>query len=739
MAEDFDQLNKDFGDVLSASVIRNIYDISPQNARRTLDEINKSPSISEPAKERMLTFYVEQFDTLTRDEIDDCLKTVNYNEDAAIFSLLELVEKKNKIESEANSEKEREEAFTRIQNLFENVPREEIQQLLDKYDGNVNQTIDVLLLKIKEQEDFNQRQNQRIFLINDLAKRLKTVESRAEKALEEHNWDYEKACEQLSKEITNEKFEEYVRIYPDLDHQTISECLGPDDNENMERLNEKRAEKKIEDQKRKLREKQEEEARQAELARIEQEEKERRERAYQDRLREEQKKKEEEERASDEERKRLEAIRKQEEEQRRIEEEENRRKEELRKQKEEEEEKERKRLAEIEKEEQAKREAQEIAKKLDDVAFRRSTLATGLFKSEINREKKKVLAVDQQTRKDLDSFLRPGIGEQPGLVQKPIPKKPVSTSVLDFIQSELEPKKPAHIAEEIKEVSNSTQNSEVVKLTLENTIFDWGKYIILNWKHTGFATPSDWIGLFKKGENTQSNYIDYAYVTLDAKNPSSGSMAFQAPKFSGEFEFRYFTFGTYQVFGISEVFKVGPQYKMTAEVGPVAIKIKIEELSVIAPNSFKTWIAMYTSDKSAHNDFYTYQWVVPNTDYTSFSVPKCGKWYFRLFNNTSRYDFLTSCEAFVEGDDKIELKQTTDNLFVSFDLKSVDINYDSPWIGIYRKEETRMNMYENYKYMPSAKGEFKMHKLIPGDWEARLFSTAHNGVISTSNTIHVPK
>jgi len=215
-------------------------------------------------------------------------------------------------------------------------------------------------------------------------------------------------------------------------------------------------------------------------------------------------------------------------------------------------------------------------------------------------------------------------------------------------------------------------------------------------------------------------------------------MDFTAPKVSGEYEFRYFSLRSYEVWGVSESFKVGPQFKMTPEVAQSTIKIHLEELSTIVPNSFKTWIAMYTSDKCLHTEFYTYEWVVSNTA-TTFVVPKCGKWYFRLFNNTSRYDYLASCEAFVEGKDQITLEQTSDNLFVSFDLKSVDLSYDSPWLGIYRKDEILMNMYEQYKYLSVAKGEFKMNKLRAGEWEARLFSTAQNGVISKSNIIVVPK
>jgi hypothetical protein len=48
---------------------------------------------------------------------------------------------------------------------------------------------------------------------------------------------------------------------------------------------------------------------------------------------------------------------------------------------------------------------------------------------------------------------------------------------------------------------------------------------------------------------------------------------------------------------------------------------------------------------------YTYQWVTPDVA-TNFVIPKCGKWYFRLFTNVCRYDYCGSaCGVFVEGND----------------------------------------------------------------------------------------
>jgi len=347
---------------------------------------------------------------------------------------------------------------------------------------------------------------------------------------------------------------------------------------------------------------------------------------------------------------------------------------------------------------------------------------------------------------NLDVILRPEPGKQPGIIpQKLIERKPRSESQFDGVGNvPTTPVQKTHLTgtaleegTKLGHVNKILAEKQIVELELKSNVVDWGQYIILNWKHKedSFATKTDWVGIFKKREPTNTHYISYAYITMD-NNGKSGSMSIPAPYVSGEYEFRYFNMGSYTVFGVSDIVKVGPQFKMTPEiVNQTSIKITLQQLTD-SSISFKTWIAMYSSDKLTHSEFYSYQWVTPNVP-TTFTVPKCGKWFFRLFNNSSRYDYLTCCEAFIEGKDVITLNQTSQDLIVTFDLKSVDLSYESTWLGIFRKDETLMNMYEQYKYISEVRGEFKMNKLRTGEWEARLFSNAQEGVISKSNIIQV--
>jgi hypothetical protein len=103
---------------------------------------------------------------------------VNYNEENAVMALLDLIEKKAQLNQE-NAKKKREheeervkaEAFQQVQALFENIPKEEIQGILDNNFGHVNRTIDDLLQRIKAKEEETQTENRRQRLITDLATR----------------------------------------------------------------------------------------------------------------------------------------------------------------------------------------------------------------------------------------------------------------------------------------------------------------------------------------------------------------------------------------------------------------------------------------------------------------------------------------------------------------------------------------------------------------------------------------
>ena len=70
-------------------------------------------------------------------------------------------------------------------------------------------------------------------------------------------------------------------------------------------------------------------------------------------------------------------------------EEEKRIQDELKRERERKEQEEKKKLAEIEREAQAKRDAEALARGLDEMALRRSVIATSIYKAEVIKEKQK--------------------------------------------------------------------------------------------------------------------------------------------------------------------------------------------------------------------------------------------------------------------------------------------------------------------------------------------------------------
>jgi len=279
-----------------------------------------------------------------------------------------------------------------------------------------------------------------------------------------------------------------------------------------------------------------------------------------------------------------------------------------------------------------------------------------------------------------------------------------------------------------------------VSFEVKDSVVDWGKYIVLNWRHTGQPFPTDWIALYKTDEPQNStNYITWEYVVIE-NNSKFGTLSFQAPYASGSYEFRYFVNKSYTIFGISKPFKVGPQYDMKASVvsqnNKNHIQISLNQ-TFVSDMPCTPYIAIYAADKLTHSEYYDYRNVSDGT--ILFAVPKSGKWFFRLFaDKYSRYNFVAACEIVVHGKDSINLQQTQNDLIVKFDLESIDFSYESPWIGLYETKVEGINSYEQGKYLYQSKGEFKMAKLRKGEWEARLFSkTQYNVPIVKSNVIVV--
>lgn len=735
-----EKLRERFGGTLGESIIGGIFADNPEHAMTVLEELaNQNPGIPDSAKNRMIDDFHSQFKVLERAEIEECLKVNLFNEDFTVMALLDLIEKKNRIENDAAFRRDRQiekdrankEGIAQLKQLFENVPPEEIQSIMDENFGNVHNVTNILLDRIKKNEEETQLQAARARMINELSNQFCLDDKeKVKQILEANNWHIEKASQLLSQEILLRKFKEFAQMYPDLEHAVIIACLNEsfNDNENIAKLNIKRDIKKREND---ARQKEEEEQRVLRLKQIEAEEKERRERAKRDRELEEEKRKAEEEKFNLEQKK-IAAEQRQKAEELLIKELE------LTKKREAEELEKKKKLEKEEHLAKLKQDALESEKAIQEMALMKSKIFNIKMKQANEKEAELVSMKYQSMKVDLAKSLRPEPGQLPGfIVPKPAERNPrndfhLGTPTKPLI---LANPKPNPVEDLPKIVSD---NSNLVKLTLKSNVVDWGDIVILTWVHSGFPSTSDWIGIFRNGEPTHTQYLDYNYIKIGTEK-QTGSITFSAPYLSGDYEFRYFGKGNYCLYGVSESLKVGPQFKIIPELAnATTIKVSVEQLTESANKSFQTWLAMYTSDKLAHSEYYSFQWVNQNGS-NNFVIPKCGKWFFRLFNNTSRYDYSCSADFFVEGKDTIILDQTSDSLVITYDLKSVDVANDRPWLGIYPKVEVLSNMYEQYIYPAQSKGATRMSKLRAGEWEARLYSNVQSDIISKSNIIVIPE
>jgi len=149
--------------------------------------------------------------------------------------LFDLLQKKNQIDEEKKIHEEQRQAKERaekeLQILFKNVPKQEIQLLLEKNYGDMHKTMDELL------ERNNTEETRKKEIVSSLMAKLHTTESRTRFVLEQNNWDSEKATNILTTEEIKKKFETYVALYIDIDPKEISAQLCLDDNLIMQKLN----------------------------------------------------------------------------------------------------------------------------------------------------------------------------------------------------------------------------------------------------------------------------------------------------------------------------------------------------------------------------------------------------------------------------------------------------------------------------------------------------------------------
>jgi len=176
--------------------------------------------------------------------------------------------------------KAREQATQVIKSLQLQIPDTKIQEMLDKNDGDVETTIQQIMLLISKQQ-LQEESEKRNNLVHAIVIRLGTKEDETRAVLEKYNWDQEKSIQDLTQQATKKKFDLYVGLYWDLEPSDIQAVVGLPDIEILKILDTQRA--KIheemkrniaeEEEKKRLEDLKREEEREREMIRIREEEK----------------------------------------------------------------------------------------------------------------------------------------------------------------------------------------------------------------------------------------------------------------------------------------------------------------------------------------------------------------------------------------------------------------------------------------------------------------------------------
>jgi len=252
----------------------------------------------------------------------------------------------------------------------------------------------------------------------------------------------------------------------------------------------------------------------------------------------------------------------------------------------------------------------------------------------------------------------------------------------------------------------------------------------------------DWIGLYKVGAN--------AYTTYQWVKGKEVQFALYRAEY-GEYLLKYIS-NKKQCLAVSPKFKIGPVYNLTPilshkeKTEEPQVVLKIEQKSGDAASSY-AWVGMYQmvgNQPSPSKSYYTYQrWNPSNPEAIVFQIPKAGIWEFRLFPSND-YQHAASCIQEVNGDDRLHLrlddKLAVPQIFVDVDLRTRDIAKDSPWIGVYKVNESSTKAYRRYKAI-TVNGQSTIQFKAPihtGEYEVRLFADGdYSRVLAKSNSISI--
>jgi len=161
-----------------------------------------------------------------------------------------------------------------------------------------------------------------------------------------------------------------------------------------------------------------------------------------------------------------------------------------------------------------------------------------------------------------------------------------------------------------------------------------GETVNVIWEHTTKPVISDWIGIYPANSTNEKEYISYYWTPAE----KTGSISVVTPTKPGSYIFKYFWNRSYTCFGTSNIFRVGPAYRLAADVvGTLQVRICIEQIFGAASSS--AWIGMYEPEKD--NKSYQQYHYLSDKKEILFIAPKPGHWEFRVYPSKA-YDHTDS-------------------------------------------------------------------------------------------------
>jgi hypothetical protein len=157
------------------------------------------------------------------------------------------------------------------------------------------------------------------------------------------------------------------------------------------------------------------------------------------------------------------------------------------------------------------------------------------------------------------------------------------------------------------------------------------KRLHVKWhQKSGNSYPRAWVGLYRKSETNNRNYIAFEYAI-----PPYTEASFDAPIKPDEYEFRFFPYGYIDVVR-SNTIKIEGSDQVIAVMNEDNSRI-IAKLSILTVDPYydSVWIGLYQKGETNNKKLKRYKWTRERFSEISFRAPTPGDYEFRLFAHKS--------------------------------------------------------------------------------------------------------